>query len=51
MVYIAKSGAGQDATWPPAPEKIYTDDILVFNPVKGVEPGISDQLRHWKQML
>lgn len=37
LTYIAKCGAGQDATWPPAPEKIYSDDILVFNPVKGVE--------------
>ena len=37
LTYIAKCGAGQDAPWPPAPEKIYSDDILVFNPVKGVE--------------
>lgn len=37
LTYIAKCGAGQDATWPPAPEKIYSDDILVFNPAKGVE--------------
>lgn len=37
LTYIAKCGAGQDATWPPAPEKIYSDDILVFNHVKGVE--------------
>ena len=37
LTYIAKCGAGQDATWPPAPEKIYSDDILAFNPVKGVE--------------
>ena len=37
LTYIAKCGAGQNATWPPAPEKIYSDDILVFNPVNGVE--------------
>lgn len=37
LTYIAKCAAGQEATWPPAPKKIYCDDVLVFNPIKESE--------------